>query len=227
MNFDASLCGSMLRRTLDLMRATPLVCIGAICAAAVCGVIYDYSTLTRPDSFGGVNLIYWFALLLVQILVTHAALVSAPWQLVAGRSFPIGLIFGANLVSGLAILLGFVLLVLPGIFISARYYLVAPILMTEDTTIMGSLRKSWDVTERHWLSIAILFVGMFILIMSPVALTWDMTTLSFADEGWTWPRLGLGNLLAGIGTVTSYYLAVAAFDLIVRPPAEVQREIFS
>ena len=67
----------------------------------------------------------------------------------------------AAFVAGLAILVGLLLLVLPGLYLSARLYLVIPAVMLGDDGPLEALGSSWDRTEGDVLTVAGVALGIF------------------------------------------------------------------
>ena len=60
----------------------------------------------------------------------------------------------AAFVAGLAILVGLLLLVLPGLYLFARLYLVVPAVMLGDDGPLEALGSSWDRTSGHVFTVA-------------------------------------------------------------------------
>lgn len=93
--------------------------------------------------------------------------VRTAWRALSGQaavnSLPIGGYFIAGSISGIATLIGFVLLILPGCYLLGRWSLFLVILQGEGASGIDSLKRSWLLTERDWLA------GTFILIISAVA----------------------------------------------------------
>lgn len=68
------------------------------------------------------------------------------------------LYFGMCLVSGLAILAGLVLLVLPGLWLAARWIAAGPVLFCEDVGAIDALRRSASLTKARVFPIMIALV---------------------------------------------------------------------
>lgn len=54
---------------------------------------------------------------------------------------------GALLLAAIPIGVGFLLLIVPGLYLSARFYLLTPIAVTERLGAVAILRRSWDLTR--------------------------------------------------------------------------------
>jgi len=59
-------------------------------------------------------------------------------------------IFGASLIAGLAIALGFVLFLAPGIYLSVKWFALTPAIVIEGKGVTGSLNRSWELTNGSW-----------------------------------------------------------------------------
>jgi hypothetical protein len=72
----------------------------------------------------------------------------------------------ANLLSGLAIIFGFILLIVPGIYLSIKFSLVGPALVAENIkSPVAALARSWQLTKGNSL-----YIFAFYLIIGIVAL---------------------------------------------------------
>ena len=63
------------------------------------------------------------------------------------RSRRYGALFFASVLSVLGILVGFVLLVLPGLYLMARWTLIAPLVIAEQRDGKAALNESWAITS--------------------------------------------------------------------------------
>jgi hypothetical protein len=83
-----------------------------------------------------------------QLAVAHmAARPEAGARAALGAAFAVWPVFVAVLLlSAVPTGLGFLLLIVPGLYIAARLYLVLPIAVVERTGPMATLRRSWDLT---------------------------------------------------------------------------------
>ena len=66
----------------------------------------------------------------------------------------------AAFVAGLAILVGLLLLILPGLYLSVRLYLVIPAVMLGDDGPLEALGSSWDRTSGHVFTVASVAVAI-------------------------------------------------------------------
>ena len=74
--------------------------------------------------------------------------------------------FGQSLLYGVSVILGLVLLVVPGIILALRWSVVLPILISRDTRVTDSLRQSWKMTSGNELPM----LGIFALAFIPLLL---------------------------------------------------------
>jgi len=87
----------------------------------------------------------------------------------SGRSFGAGFAsyFGASFLSGLGMVLGFVLLIAPGIYLMGRWSIATGLVIAEDEGAARSLRRSWDLTRAsHWA----LFWAALIFVVAALAM---------------------------------------------------------
>jgi hypothetical protein len=75
----------------------------------------------------------------------------------------LGTLFFAGILAGLGIALGFVLLVLPGLFLLTRWIVVTPVVVLEGKGATDSLRRSWELVRGHgWPVFGVLVVTLLI-----------------------------------------------------------------
>ena len=140
----------------------PLIAIESLTAF----LIMPLGEMTQPEDF--VDFFESNALIVALIgiigLVLQISLIGGLWvsymaidsqqdinpinALQAGLSkfFPI---FGAYIVVAIASAFGFLLLILPGIYLTARFSLYAAHIMFEDSKVFESIGASWEKTDEH------------------------------------------------------------------------------
>jgi hypothetical protein len=108
-----------------------------------------------------------------QYYVTRAALDRAGF-LPEGRPGRFGSFWGMNILTGLAILVGCILLVLPGLYLLARWLIAAPVILAEDKTAGEGMRESWEMMGGSaWQAVGavlVLYVCGFALALGPLLL---------------------------------------------------------
>jgi hypothetical protein len=132
-------------------------------------------------------------------------------------------VLGIGIVSGLAILLGGLLLVIPGVFLLIRWWLPVPIALDRNMGVNEALRESWELTAPHWASILGLFVGLLALLAVPMI---GLFFLGGLDETSTSVPMSLiENAITysvmNLGTVST----VAVYRIIYQPTAAL-RQVF-
>jgi hypothetical protein len=70
----------------------------------------------------------------------------------------------ASLIFGVAVVLGLIVLIVPGIWLWGRLQLWIAAMFAEDATALGSLRSSWQITEGNWWRGSTIFSVAVILI---------------------------------------------------------------
>jgi hypothetical protein len=141
-----------------------------------------------------------------------------------------GAFFIAGLLTGLAMILGFVLLILPGIYLSARWTMVDAVVVAENRGATEAMRRSWEATKGNVLPI--IFAGLATAIPAIIGLG-----LLFAVGAGTQDdvngsvNLGLSaaiNVLLYTSQVVGWYFGVALYQLFLAGPARAQLgEVFA
>lgn len=89
-------------------------------------------------------------------------------RLAGPRSGNFGGYFGASLLSGLGMLFGFLLFVIPGLILLSRWSIASAIAITENVGATEAMRQSWEATRRSQWSIvgfyAVGFIGLIIVV---------------------------------------------------------------
>lgn len=163
---------------------------------------YTASDMVSPTASifigGAVGLVFDYAVL--QRLLGH-------W----GERWRLGSLFVAQLLSGLGIMFGFLLLVLPGLFLMARWSLVPAFIIVEDNRSQESLSSSWSATAQCWLPIAVAYA------INAAILGSALVALEFGQEQFAqlppFAAAVTPNLFAAFYGIVASLVAVAAFRL--------------
>jgi Membrane domain of glycerophosphoryl diester phosphodiesterase/Uncharacterised protein family (UPF0259) len=102
--------------------------------------------------------------------------------------------FITRFLTGLAVLVGFLLLIVPGIYLAVRLAVVEPLILTEEVAGVDAMRRSWELTNgKFWRVFGWMVVGAlppFILAV-PIFLPF-----AFLRELHDWPMQAVGLSLA-------------------------------
>ena len=176
LQFDASLAAPVARDTCTHIKANWRTFALIFLASTSAGIGMDLS-----PALGEAALLYVFGFtffnLFLQACITIAVLNSGG-QIVPPRKWRIASLFGVGLVTGVGIVFGLLVLVLPGLFLVGRWFLAAPSLFAEDISVSEAIQASWDATEQHWLACTIIGVGIFLCQAVPL-----VTSLYLVPEG--------------------------------------------
>lgn len=244
--------GEILDRTFTLYRRNFLLFIGIsaipqtlILAINVISLLLGTSIPSRAFTRAGIGLGLGLGLLVLIATVlayflSQGATILAVRDLYLGRTASIldsfrrtrgelGPIIGVGFLSGLAIGIGMILLVFPGIFIACRLFVSVPVLLTESRGPRDSMSRSWDLTQGAagrafviFLLYMVILFALALLLVSPFSALAVITGIKNAEMMRFWTFLAdLGNRVSS--TLVSPFLLIASsvfyFDLRVRKEA--------
>ena len=141
----------------------------------------------------------------------------------------IGPIFGVGLLSGLAVMIGMILLIIPGIFVLCRLLVSVPVLLIEGRGPRDSLSRSWDLTQGAagrafviFLLYMVIVIALALLFVSPFSALAVYAGLKNPEMVRFWTFMAdLGNRVSS--TLVSPILLISSsvfyFDLRVRKEA--------
>ena len=173
----------------------------------------------------------------IQVLLVHpfltAAVAKASVDVYLGRPVlvkptlrfavsKIHSILWISILSGLAILLGFVLLIVPGVILLVRYLFGSTVLVVEGRKGTKALGRSWRLAAGHFwkvLGTYVLAVIMAGIVASVLRLPGDALFREIGPAGW--PFAAIGFSLAAILTTpfTTLISVLLYFDLRIRKEA--------
>ncbi len=119
-------------------------------------------------------------------------------------------LLGLGLLVGLGIALGFILLIIPGIFLALCWMVSSPVMVVERLGIVASMQRSMALTQNHrWaiLGVIVLFVIIYMIVATVVGVVAGGSLASLADPTAGPPLMFLilmtlvGVVLSMIGTV--------------------------
>ena len=141
----------------------------------------------------------------------------------------IGPIFGVGFLSGLAVSIGMILLIIPGIFVLCRLLVSVPVLLVEGRSPRDSLSRSWDLTQGAagrafviFLLYVVIVIALALLFVSPFSALAVYAGLKNSEMMRFWTFMAdLGNRVSS--TLVSPILLISSsvfyFDLRVRKEA--------
>jgi hypothetical protein len=137
-------------------------------------------------------------------------------------------LFGVELLRGLAMVVGFILLIIPGVYLGCRWSVSVPAALFEDEGASGAMSRSYELTrDSAWRAFVIFVLYLFLLVVALLIFQLPFGMLAgLAEKGSTmalvWTELGhVGTAVATV-LVTPYLLiatAVFYYDLRVRKEA--------
>lgn len=221
MQFDASLLVPTLRRSWDMAAAMPGTVLVGWLATAVAGVASDVAFDRLGDAASFVLIVYGILITFVQVWITREAFE----QVGVAPALPIAnslSVYLQGLLIGLGVLLGLVLVILPGLYVFARWYLASALLVRDGGGRRAAMQRSWDMLAAHWP--AALGAGLILGVLSVAPLVVGEVAPTLAVEfGFGW--LVATNLVAAAGIVGGYLAAVSLL-LNIEQPAPALQEIF-
>ena len=200
----------------DRIKPTLLAWTGGLIIAATASDQFDPSSAsTLPLSI--------LAVFAQTYIVTAALRVGLDPAAQAAIRPLFGRVFGVSILTTLAILLGGLLLVIPGVFLLIRWWVTVPIALDRDVGVTEAMRESWALTASHWVSI----LGLFLVLLAFIAI--PLTGLFFLggldEEIVSIPMSLAMNSVLYIGTMIGTVSTVAAYRTIYQPVAAL-REVF-
>jgi MFS family permease len=156
--------GNVLREAWELYKRffVRFVTVAAI-VFVVIGLVNGLLALAADD--GGLGAVLWSLIAVAVSLVGYfwlqGALVEAVRDVRDGRAdASVGELFSrtqprlpalivAGILAGLAIAFGLLLLIIPGLFLLSRWFLIAPTIVLENRSAGESFGRSWELTRGH------------------------------------------------------------------------------
>lgn len=221
MQYDASLLVPTFRRTWDMAQSMPGVVLVAWLATAVAGVASDVAIERVSGTGSGILIAYGIALTFIQVWIMRESFTGAGIEPAISVSNSLS-VYLQGILTGLGIMLGLVLLILPGLYVFARWYLAAAVLVRDGGGRRAAMQHSWDMLAVHWPAALGVGLILFGLSVAPLAIEFTAPAL-IANHGFGW--LVVTNLISAIGIVGGYLSAVALL-LNIEQPASTLQEIF-
>ena len=130
-------------------------------------------------------------------------------------------LWGLLILSGFCVLCGFAALIVPGLYINARWAAAGPLLVSGDSQVGAALDKSWAMSRPSAWAI----VATWLLIYVPIVLIGVVLAgvLEFSLPGLARPVV---HVFLSSGAVTIWLMGVAVYSLL-RPPTAHLAEVFA
>ena len=209
--------GAILARAALLLGKTLPAALPAFLAMGAIGVAFDF----YPDLGLAINLGVLISTFVGQYLVTRAAMSAAGLEL-SGRPGVATSFFGAVILIGIASGLGLLLLIVPGVYLYARWALTVPVIVGEGEKMSDAMRIS---TERTGGQIGPIAIALVIANLPWVAVLPVLFYLYPEDGTVSLPL----SILASAGIYSAYlaswYCMVATY-LLLQPSHELE-EVFA
>jgi membrane-anchored glycerophosphoryl diester phosphodiesterase (GDPDase) len=123
--------------------------------------------------------------------------------------------FGLSVLYGLAVLLGLILLILPALFLIARWSLAQPLVVARGDGIMQAFGESWEKTSGNEFQI---IVAAIVLVIVPQGLSVAAGAM-FAKDSLL--GIGLSQGLASLGSVLGMAMGVALYGMMIGTPKDM------
>lgn len=156
------------------------------------------------------------------VLTTRGYIGKVPsWQdgfrVAVARLLPF---IGLSLLVGLAVIAGFIALILPGIFIGLGLAFATVVFWAEGTPVTESMRRSWDLARgRRWPLFGLLIVALFASAIVRTVVTAPLLAAVFSGNTELFlfaDNFGNAVVSALISPLTSCLLTAAYYDARVR-----------
>lgn len=208
---------TILRGTFALVRANPVPTLVGLLVLGIASTGVD----TLLEGSPGMNFVVGIAALFAQYAVTRGALRAAGLLAADGEAGRAGAFVIALILTGLGVMIGFLFLILPGIYLWARWALVAPLVVGEGMTSNEAMGESWARTQALVLPIA----GAMLILSVPMLPFYG--TLFLYPDGL--PPIGVAlaaNLLLYGAQILLWHSAVVLHGL-TRAPSDSLEEVFA
>lgn len=209
LQFNARLVAPVVRDTFANMAANTRTFGMIYVAATAAGIGLDLS-----DALGEASILLSFAFVFFQLFLQACiilAILQSGGHAVGSRQWRIASLFGIGIITGFGIVVGLLLLILPGLYLVGRWYIAAPILFAEDTSVSEAVQASWERTEEHWLACTAIALLAFVVQAGPI-----FASLYLLAESGTVPigvvvasnALSQGAWVFGIAAAATMYLTI-------------------
>jgi hypothetical protein len=195
--------------------------IGRLGALALAGYVAAATAIySVVDSYYyNEDSLYWLTAIIVwglgYLLLVHLMRVNGP----AGEQHfgGVGGYFALGLFAGIAIVVGVILFIIPGLYLMMRWLPAYARYQHAGTDVVGAIRWSWEHTEDIQLPLFLALIGP--VLMLAAALTFSIANAFYLhdiiDPTSIWPFWVI-NLLSSLSVAWTQLLGVAAYRVIQR-----------
>lgn len=192
--------------------------------ALVGAITAGYSALDLLGVESGTFAINLVVTVMVQYLVLERLLADRMTDAAIERGRSYGSLFGSALLSGVAIIVGLVVLILPGLYLAGRWLSSGPQVVAGGQNATGSLRASWEASEAsqvpHCLAVVVLAAPFVVVLAAAIGFATEDPELS------SLPVVLMLNLATALVTAGGWLFAAAAYR-VTTPTANRLGEVFS
>lgn len=189
-----------------------------IVLACIVGLTLLNLLLDRAGSNSGSTFFAGIASFFAQYMLTTKALDRLNLRESSGRVIAF---WGINLLSNLGIILGFVLLIIPGLFLAARWTAANAALLAEDEGVTSALGRSWAMTAPSTWPI----VGALLVLFVPACVVGFGIGIALYAISPVVGTLVMYVCLFG-AVILSWLMGVAIYSLL-QSKTEVLAEVFA
>lgn len=217
--------GIALGRLIEAFRATARdnasLAIGAVAGLTIGNLALDSFASQQASTFIGS-----IAQFMAQVIVTRWAM-----QRRTGAPLPpnVAGFFLLNLLGSIGVLAGLALLVLPGLYLAARWLVAGPILLVEREGPIAAMERSWHLTAPMAWPLATLLALLWVPALLLAFGGGLLATFAYEEAASQTNELivsGLLYLMMSVVSVASWLAAVAAYN-VIRPEIETLEDIFA
>lgn len=187
-----------------LRRGAPRAAIALVILAAL-GIAID-SRMAGPEWEGPLTLFTSVLVIVAQYRVTRLLLGDVAGAVPTGGG--IGAFIVLGILSGLGILLGLLLLVVPGIILFVRWSIAVPILIDTGDGVIDSLRRSWRDTAGCFWPILLTYLALYGPAILAAALGYALATRNPDNLA----GVVVANLAMNGGLVAGWHATVAIYS---------------
>jgi hypothetical protein len=202
--------GKIIDKTLGVLElnAVPALIFVLVLAAASLPITYVSVGTTAPLNVAGGQLLQSVIGIVCSYFLLIAMVRRTGLQSPTGEDVFLPYL-GMSILSALAVTLGVIALVLPGLFLMVRWSIAQPLIVTRGGGVMASLGESWERTRGNEFPI---FVAALALLVPAIAVI--IAVRAFFEEG---NLVGMAVSQLASSAISAVFLAmsVALYGLIV------------